>query len=107
MYLIGVDYHPSFQTIAFFVEETGECGERELNHSEERSQCRALDGLVEVSAAASVELFEVGKRNAVQEPRCAILHRRSSVTSATIWVKITLKEHPGKRLVPSLDRFSL
>src|SRR5215467_5845987 len=24
MYLIGVDYHPSFQTIAFFVEETGE-----------------------------------------------------------------------------------
>jgi hypothetical protein len=29
--LIGVDYHPSFQTIAFFVEETGECGEHELN----------------------------------------------------------------------------
>jgi len=33
MYLIGVDYHPSFQTIAFFVEETGECGEQELSHS--------------------------------------------------------------------------
>ena len=33
MYLIGVDYHPSFQTIAFFVEETGEYDERELNHS--------------------------------------------------------------------------
>ena len=31
--LIGVDYHPSFQTIAFFVEETGEYDERELNHS--------------------------------------------------------------------------
>jgi transposase len=31
--LLGVDYHPSFQTIAFFMEETGECGERELNHS--------------------------------------------------------------------------
>ena len=30
MMLIGVDYHPSFQTIAFFVEETGECGEQEL-----------------------------------------------------------------------------
>jgi hypothetical protein len=27
MMLIGVDYHPSFQTIAFFVEETGECSE--------------------------------------------------------------------------------
>jgi len=31
--LIGVDYHPSFQQIAFFVEDTGECGERQLNHS--------------------------------------------------------------------------
>ena len=34
MMIIGVDYHPSFQQIAFFVEETGECGERQLNHSE-------------------------------------------------------------------------
>jgi hypothetical protein len=34
MMLIGVDYHPSFQTIAFFVEETGECGDQELNHSQ-------------------------------------------------------------------------
>jgi transposase len=34
MVIIGVDYHPSFQQIAFLVEETGECGERQLNHSE-------------------------------------------------------------------------
>src|SRR5277367_4059104 len=33
MLLIGVDYHPSFQQIAFFEEETGECGERQLHHS--------------------------------------------------------------------------
>jgi len=32
--IIGVDYHPSFQQIAFFEEETGECGERQLNHSD-------------------------------------------------------------------------
>jgi hypothetical protein len=32
--IIGVDYHPSFQTIAFLIEETGECGEQELNHSD-------------------------------------------------------------------------
>ena len=30
--LLGVDYHPSFQTIAFLIEETGECDERDLNH---------------------------------------------------------------------------
>jgi hypothetical protein len=28
MMIIGVDYHPSFQAIAFCVEETGECGEQ-------------------------------------------------------------------------------
>ena len=34
MYIIGVDYHPSFQQIAFLDQETGECGERRLNHSD-------------------------------------------------------------------------
>jgi hypothetical protein len=33
MMIIGSDYHPSFQTIAFLIEETGECGERRLEHS--------------------------------------------------------------------------
>jgi hypothetical protein len=28
MYIIGVDYHPSFQQIVFLYQETGECGER-------------------------------------------------------------------------------
>jgi transposase len=34
MMIIGVDYHPSFQQIAFFIEETAECGERRLNHED-------------------------------------------------------------------------
>jgi len=33
MMIIGVDYHPSFQQIAFLMEETGEYGEQELDHS--------------------------------------------------------------------------
>ena len=33
MLIIGVDYHPSFQQIAFLNQGTGECGERRLNHS--------------------------------------------------------------------------
>ena len=36
--IIGVDYHPSFQTIAFLMEETGECGEQELNHSDGQAE---------------------------------------------------------------------
>jgi hypothetical protein len=38
MMLIGVDYHPSFQTIAFVMEETGECGEQDLNHSDGQAE---------------------------------------------------------------------
>jgi transposase len=34
MIIIGVDYHPSFQQISFMDQETGECGERRLNHSD-------------------------------------------------------------------------
>src|ERR1022692_196673 len=32
--IIGVDYHPSDQYIAFTDTETGECGEQQLNHSD-------------------------------------------------------------------------
>jgi len=34
MMIIGVDYHPSFQQIAFCNQETSECGEARLNHSD-------------------------------------------------------------------------
>src|SRR5258706_5926102 len=35
MRIIGCDYHPGFQQIAFVDSETGECGERRLQHREE------------------------------------------------------------------------
>jgi transposase len=34
MFIIGVDYHPSDRYLAFLDTETGECGERQLNHGE-------------------------------------------------------------------------
>ena len=34
MIIIGMDYHPSFQQIAFCNQETSECGEARLNHSD-------------------------------------------------------------------------
>src|SRR5256886_16503380 len=43
--IIGCDYHPSFQQIAFVDRETGECGERKLTHKEEaESFYRDLNG---------------------------------------------------------------
>jgi transposase len=38
MLIIGCDYHPSFQQIAFVDTETGELGERRLVHREEAEQ---------------------------------------------------------------------
>jgi hypothetical protein len=35
MIIIGCDYHPSFQQIAFVDTETGELQERQLQHREE------------------------------------------------------------------------
>jgi len=46
MLLIGVDYHPSFQAIAFLVEETGEYSERRLNHSDGEAEKFYRDLLV-------------------------------------------------------------
>lgn len=43
MLIIGCDYHPGFQQIAFLDHETGECGERRLEHTEGAEQfCREL-----------------------------------------------------------------
>jgi transposase len=38
MLIIGLDYHPSFQQIAFVDEETGECEERRLMHSNQEAE---------------------------------------------------------------------
>ena len=38
MLIIGCDYHPGFQQIAFVETDTGECGERRLLHREEAEQ---------------------------------------------------------------------
>lgn len=45
MMIIGCDFHPRFQQIAFVDQETGEYGERRLNHPEEAKQFyRSLAG---------------------------------------------------------------
>lgn len=45
MMIIGCDFHPRFQQIAFVDDQTGECGERRLNHpGEAESFYRSLAG---------------------------------------------------------------
>ena len=45
MMIIGCDFHPRFQQIAFVDQETGECGELRLSHPQEAEQFyRSLGG---------------------------------------------------------------
>ena len=44
MVIIGVDYHPSDQYIAFVDTETGESSERRLNHSDGEARGRQCKG---------------------------------------------------------------
>ena len=58
MWIIGVDYHPSVQQIAFVNTDTGECGERRLNHSDGEAEkfyreLKAADCCVRVGMEAT------------------------------------------------------
>jgi transposase len=55
MMIIGVDYHPSFQQIAFMDQETGECGERRLNHSDGEAEKFYRDLKLGVSVRVGLE----------------------------------------------------
>jgi transposase len=63
--MIGVDYHPGFQQIAFLIEETGEYGERRLNHSDGEAEkfyrglkLRGVDVRVGIEATGYSRWFE-------------------------------------------------
>jgi transposase len=64
MLIIGCDYHPGFQQIAFADTETGECGERRLAHREEGEQFyrelkqRSLSVRVGMEASGHARWFE-------------------------------------------------
>jgi transposase len=55
MWIIGCDYHPRFQQIAFVNTETGECGERRLEHDGDAEQfyCSLAGQAVRVGMEAS------------------------------------------------------
>jgi len=63
--LMGVDYHPSFQQIAFLVKATGEYNERRLNHSDGEAekfyrelQLRGVQARVGMEATGYSRWFE-------------------------------------------------
>jgi transposase len=64
MLIIGCDYHPGFQQIAFVDTATGECGERRLNHTEGAEQfyrdlcARGIEARIGMEASGHARWFE-------------------------------------------------
>ncbi|MFZ0762100.1 MAG: hypothetical protein WAM69_19290 [Candidatus Sulfotelmatobacter sp.] len=64
MIIIGCDYHPGFQQIAFVDADTGECGERRLEHREEAEKfyrelaAQRMTARVGMEASGHVRWFE-------------------------------------------------
>jgi transposase len=62
MLIIGCDYHPAFQQIAFVDTATGDCGERGLEHREEaekfyREPARGMKVRVGMEASGQARWF--------------------------------------------------
>jgi transposase len=65
MIIVGVDYHPSFQQIAFVDKETGDYGEQQLNHSDGEAEkfyrglkLRGVNVRVGIEATGHARWFE-------------------------------------------------
>jgi len=64
MLIIGCDYHPGFQQVAFVDTATGECGERRLNHTEGAEQfyrdlhARGMEVRIGMEASGHARWFE-------------------------------------------------
>ena len=58
--IIGVDYHPSFQLIAFCTQDTGAYGERRLNHSDGEAE-RIYRGLKQQGISVRVGTEATGR----------------------------------------------
>ena len=123
MLIIGIDYHPSFQTIAFLTEETGECGEQELNHSDgeaerfyQELQQRGVRVRVGLEATGYsrwferllAELgFEVWIGDAAEISRQRVRKQKTDREDARLLLKLLLEKRFPRIWVPSPENRDL
>src|SRR5713226_4302325 len=123
MMIIGVDYHPSFQAIAFFVEETAECGEQELNHSDGQAekfyrdlQQRGISVRVGLEATGYSRWFErllaelgmevwIGDAAAIKSRR--VRKQKTDRNDAQLLLKLLLENNFPRVWVPSPENRDL
>jgi transposase len=123
MFMIGVDYHPSVQQIAFTDTETGECGERRLNHSDGEAEKfyrelkqRGVSVRVGIEATGYsrwferflVELgFEVWIGNAAEIKTQRVRKQKTDRADALLLLKLLLENRFPQIWVPSPENRDL
>jgi transposase len=123
MLMIGVDYHPSVQQIAFTDTETGEVGERRLNHSDGEAEKfyrelkeRGISVRVGIEATGYsrwferllVELgFEVWIGNAAEIKTQRVRKQKTDRADALLLLKLLLENRFPQIWVPSPENRDL
>ena len=77
MLIIGSDYHPSMQQIAYVDTETGESGERRLMHRS--GEAESIDHAARVLSAFTGRTSEASTRQGISRrwpPRCELPSRQ-------------------------------
>src|SRR5277367_4838032 len=123
MIIIGVDYHPSDQYIAFVDAETGECGERRLNHSEGEAEkfyrelaARAVSVRVGMEATGYSRWFErllaelgielwMGDAAEIQTKR--VRRQKTDPNDARLLLKLLLEDNFPRIWVPGPENRDL
>ncbi len=123
MIIVGVDYHPSFQTIAFLMEETGEYVEQELNHSDGEAERfyrklkeKGVSVRVGMEATGHARWFErllaelgfelwIGDPAEIKAKR--VRKKKTDREDARLMLKLLLENRFPRIWVPSLETLSL
>ena len=123
MIIIGVDYHPSVQQIAYVDTETGETCERRLNHSDgeaehfyralERRQVRVRVGIEATGHARWFERllaelkFELWIGNAAEIKAARVRKQKTDRQDALLLLKLLVEDRFPRLWVPSPENRDL
>jgi transposase len=123
MILVGVDYHPSVQQVAYVDTETGETCERRLNHSDgeaerfyrdlERRQVRVRVGIEATGHARWFERllaelkFELWIGNAAEIKAARVRKQKTDRQDALLLLRLLVEDRFPRIWVPSPDNRDL
>ena len=119
MLIIGCDYHPSFQQIAFMDTGTGEYGERRLEHMEGAGQfyrdlrARGVEARIGMEASGYTQWFEqllaelsfeLWSGDAAAISRKRVRKQKTDKQDAELLLQLLIEDRFPRIWVPSRER---